>query len=222
FFRQDGSVSIGNPSFLYWTAKSGDGNPLMINELGKTHPAPWVPFTRAGCDVGAYSVANMEFETVPGDVQAFFGPNSQQALGIAAILAANPNDNNFAHQKARQSVNTDWLGIAVHCSQGSALCSGPNSAPDTLPDEPGGYSNFSGLFGNVNVAPVICANATNQAACDQNNANGHVKDVFGTTVIADAFGRPGFPNIFNPTAAQSLGYAAAMLEAGVPVIYVYI
>ena len=41
-------------------------------------------------------------------------------------------------------------------------------------------------------------------------------------MIADAFGRPGFPNIFNPTAAQSLGYAAAMLEAGVPVIYVYV
>ena len=33
---------------------------------------------------------------------------------------------------------------------------------------------------------------------------------------------PGFPNIFSPTAAQSLGYAATMLEAGVPVVYLYI
>src|SRR5262249_35857255 len=161
FFRQDGSISIGNPSFLYWTAKSADGQPLMINENGKTHPAPWVPFTRAGCDFGAFSVANMEFESVPADVQTVFGSNSQQAQNIVTILTNNPKDNNFAHQQARQSVNTDWLGVAVHCAQGSPLCSGPNGAADALPDEPGGYANFLALFGNVNAAPVICAKATN-------------------------------------------------------------
>ena len=143
---------------------------------------------------------------------------------IANVLYANPNDNNFAHQKARQSVNTDWLGIAVHCAQGSPLCSGPNGAPDLLPDEPGGYTGFNALYGNINVAPVICVQATkkNSAACDANNASGHVRDVFGTTVIADGFGRPGFPNIFSPTAAQSLGYASAMLEAGLQVVYLYV
>ena len=41
-------------------------------------------------------------------------------------------------------------------------------------------------------------------------------------MVADGFGRPGFPNIFSPTAAQSLGYAAAMLEAGVQVVYLYV
>src|SRR5262249_846060 len=159
-------------SFLYWTSPSngsianGDGLPNMLSQDLKNHPAPWVPFTRAGCDVGAFSVANMEFETVPADVQTVFGPTSQQALGFLPILNANPNDNNFAHQKARQSVNTDWLGIAIHCAQNSSLCSGPNAALDALPDEPAGYANFSALFGNVNVAPVICARATNPAACD--------------------------------------------------------
>src|SRR5262249_18488510 len=54
--------------------------------------------------------------------------------------------------------------------------------------------------------------------CD---ASGNVKDINGN-VITDGFGRPGFPNIFSPTAAQSLGYAAAMLEKGIPVIYMYI
>jgi hypothetical protein len=225
FFRADGSVGFSS-SFLYWTAFSngsaaaGDGKPQMINENGKIHPAPWVPFTRAGCDVGAFSVANIEFESIPADVQTVFGANSTQAQSIATVLNNNPNDNNFAHQKARQSVNTDWLGIAVHCAQGSPLCSGPNGAPDLLPDEPGSYTGFNALYGNINAAPVICPKATkkNPAACD---TSGNVQDVFGTTVIADGFGRPGFPNIFNPTAAQSLGYASAMLEAGIPVIYVY-
>jgi arylsulfatase A-like enzyme len=215
-------------SFLYWTslsngtAANGDGLPEMLDDRGKTHPAPWVPFTRAGCDVGAFSVANIEFESVPADVATVFGPTSSQVQGINAILAANPNDNNFAHQKARQSVNTDWLGIAVHCAQGSPLCGGPNGGPDALPDEPVAYTGFNALFGNINVAPVICATAVNPAACDAHGPTGHVKDVFGTTVIADGFGRPGFPNIFSPTAAQSLGYAAAMMEAGVPVIYAYV
>jgi hypothetical protein len=49
YFRPDGSVAF-NTSFLYWTALAGDGKPEMLNELGKTAPAPWVPFTRAGCD----------------------------------------------------------------------------------------------------------------------------------------------------------------------------
>ena len=224
FFRPDGSVGFTS-SFLYWTATGGDGKPEMINENGKTAPAPWVPFTRAGCDIGAFSVANIEFETIPGDLTTVFNATHAPAVDptdVNAVLAANPNDNNFAHQKARQSVNTDWLGIAVHCAQGSPLCSGPNGAPDLLPDEPGGYTGFNALYGNVNVAPVICAKATNPAACDANNASGHVKDVFGTTVVADAFGRPGFPNIFNPTAAQSLGYASAMLEAGIPIVYLYV
>jgi hypothetical protein len=41
-------------------------------------------------------------------------------------------------------------------------------------------------------------------------------------VVTDGFNRPGFPNAFSPTATQSLGYAAQMFEAGVPVVYVYI
>jgi hypothetical protein len=222
FFRPNGSVGFSS-SFLYWTSPSnasvanGDGLPNMLTQDGKNHPAPWVPFTRAGCDVGAYSVANMEFETVPGDVQAFFGASSPQATAITTILNSNPNDNNFAHQKARQSVNTDWLGIAVHCAQGSPLCTGAGAAPDTLPDEPGGYTGFNALFGSINVAPAICQGAP-AARCD---GGGNVKDINGN-VITDAFGRPGFPNTFSPTAAQSLGYAAAMLERGIPVVYIYI
>jgi len=75
FFRNDGSVGFQS-SFLYWTGASADGNAQMINEKGKIAPAPWVPFTRAGCDVGGFSTANIEFESIPADVNTVFGPNS--------------------------------------------------------------------------------------------------------------------------------------------------
>src|SRR5215467_9091081 len=73
FFRPNGTVGFSS-SFLYWTSASngtvanGDGLPNMLDENGKNAPAPWVPFTRAGCDVGAFSVANIEFESVPNDL----------------------------------------------------------------------------------------------------------------------------------------------------------
>jgi hypothetical protein len=194
FFRSDGSVGFSS-SFLYWTAKASDGNPQMVNELSKIAPAPWVPFTRAGCDVGAFSVANIEFESIPADVNTVFGPASPE--GIEANNAS-----------LRDKATADFLGIAIHCAQGSTLCNNSNGKPDLLPDEPGGYAGFNALYGNFHVQPVI-------------SPGGPVKDLDGN-VIQTAAGNPGFPNLFNPLATQSLGYGAAMLEAGVPVIYLYI
>jgi hypothetical protein len=212
FFRNDGSVGFSS-SFLYWTALAGDGKPQMINENGKTFPAPWVPFTRAGCDVGGFSIANLEFESLPADVRTVFGTGSPEDVAVSAALNLPRTPANAA---ARQAPNTDYLGIAVHCAQGSQTCNNSHARADLLPDEPNGYAGFKALFGNVNVAPVLCAAAP--AGCD---GSGNVKDTDGA-VIADAYGRPGFPNIFNPLAKQSLGYAATMLEAGLPVVYVYV
>jgi hypothetical protein len=212
FFRNDGSVGFSS-SFLYWTALSADGKPELINENGKTFPAPWAPFTRAGCDVGAFSIANMEFESLPADVRTVFGTGSPEDVAVSAALALPRTP---ANAPARQAPNTDYLGVAVHCAQGSQLCNNSHARADALPDEPQSYAGFKALFGNVNVAPAVCAAAP--AGCD---GSGNVKDTDGA-VIADAYGRPGFPNIFSPVAKQSLGYAATMLEAGIPVVYVYL
>jgi hypothetical protein len=194
FFRTDGSVGFQS-SFLYWTGLSQDGSAQMINEKGKIAPAPWVPFTRAGCDVGGFSTANMVFESIPGDVNTVFGPNSSEGQEAAAN---------------RTLATADFEGIAIHCAQGAgSACGskGANAKPDVLPDEPGGYIGFNALYGNKNVQPVI-------------NPGGPVLDLDGK-VIADSHGNPGFPG-FDPTASQSLGYVATMLEAGVPVVFYYI
>ena len=161
-FATNGVASFPS-SFTYWTDRMADGLPQMLAKSGKNAPAPWVPFTRAGCDVGAFSIANIEFENTTTDIDNVFGPTSTQH-----------NENLSNHNKAV----ADFEGIIVHCAIGSALCA-QNSAPDLLKDEPGGYTGFTALYGNANVQPQI-------------SPAGSVTDLDGN-VIADGHGNPGFP-----------------------------
>ena len=65
YFNPDGTTNPG-VSFAYWTsplfdpstATPSDKKPNMLTADGKNAPAPWVPFTRAGCNVGAVATAN--------------------------------------------------------------------------------------------------------------------------------------------------------------------
>ena len=80
------------------------------------------------------------------------------------------------------------------------MCSAANTGvPDLLPNEPGGYSGYSGLFGHKYVAPLI-------------SPGGPLKDLNGN-IIQDANGNTGFPGFDGMSAAVSLSYAAAMQEA---------
>jgi len=200
YFQTDGTTRTG-VSFAYWTAplfdpggSTTDTTPEMINENGKIAPAPWVPFARAGCDFGAVATANTILENTAIDIPIVFGPNSDEA----AQVAANPAQG-FA----------DFVGIGVHCAQGSALCAASSHArPDLLPDEPGGYAGFNGLFGAKYVNPVI-------------KPSGPMTDLNGN-VIQDATGHIGFPGFDGMEATVSLSYVAQMQEAGIPVTYAYI
>ena len=202
YYLPNGTTRTG-VSFAYWTAPLFDpappGNttdltPEMINENGKIAPAPWVPFTRAGCDFGAVATANTILENTAIDIPTVFGPGSPEA----AEVASNPGQA-FA----------DFVGIGVHCAQGSAVCSSSSNArPDLLPDEPGGYNGFSGLFGAKYVDPVI-------------KPSGPMTDLNGN-VIQDANGHVGFPGFDGMEATVTLSWVAQMQEAGIPVTYAYI
>jgi hypothetical protein len=184
-------------SFGYWTdivnAKT-DPNFLMITANGMNAPAPWVPYTRAGCNVGAASIANIELENVGADINTVFGPNSPEA----------------AEAKANRTLAVaDFEGIAVHCAAGSAVCSAANGGvADPLPQEAGGYAGHSALFGHKFVAPVI-------------SPGGPLLDLDGNA-ITDGKGNPGFPGFGGISAAQTLAYVAAMQEHDVPVTFAYI
>jgi hypothetical protein len=209
-------------SFAYWTNNLGTTSvPQLVDQRGKVHPAPWVPFTRAGCDVGAFSLANIELENTSGDVTNVFGagsPEAQEATNAFNILCGFGSHPPCtpAQAKAKAQPAADFDGIAIHCAQGSALCgNSANARPDILNDEPlpdgsgtGGYVGYLGLFGNKYVAPAI------------NGGQGFVLDL-DNNHVADSLGNDGFPG-FSPTPSQALGYVAQMLEHGVPVVYLYI
>jgi hypothetical protein len=199
YFNPDGTVGF-NSSFTYWTDKSKDGANNMVTSGGLNTPAPWVPFTRAGCDVGGVGTANIELEntsTAPtGDITKVFGANSpewNEAL-------TNPH-----------LALTDFVGIAIHCAQSaSSKCAGnANGRADLLNDEPGGYNGFNALYGAKYVNPAI------------NGGAAAVDDTSGSP-ITDADGNPGFPGFDGMLAKNTLGYVAAMQESGVPVTYGYI
>ena len=201
YFKPNGATSLG-VSFAYWTAPIFDPTTSaptdttynMLTADGKNAPAPWVPYTRAGCNVGSVATANTILENTAIDIPTVFGPNSPQAQEVAS----NPGQA-FA----------DFVGIGVHCAKTSALCSQQNGGvSDLLPQEPGGYNGYSALFGHKYVAPQI-------------SPNGPLTDLFGN-VIQDASGHVGFPGFDGMSAAVSLSYVAAMQEHGVPVTYAYI
>src|SRR5438067_3287987 len=200
YFKTDGTTRTG-VSFAYWTAplfdpagSTTDTTPEMINENGKIAPAPWVPFTRAGCDFGAVATANTILENTAIDIPTVFGPASPEA----AEVTANPGQA-FA----------DFVGIGIHCAQTSTVCSAANNGKaDLLPDEPGGYAGYNGLFGAKYVDPVI-------------KPSGPMTDLNGN-VIQDASGHVGFPGFDGMEATVSLSWVAQMQEAGIPVTYAYI
>jgi hypothetical protein len=187
-------------SFQYWTdiVNPGDPNFFMITPGGKNAPAPWVPWTRAGCNVGTVSIANMELENVAGDLQSVFGADPTELAAAQAEAKANHN-----------MAVADFEGIAVHCAAADAVCSTANHGePDILPQEPGSYSGFNALYGHKFVAPVI-------------SPNGPLSDLDGN-LITDTHGNTGFPGFSGISAAQALSYVAAMQEHGMPVTYAYI
>ena len=253
-FNPNGSVAGFPSAFSYWTdpLSSTDTTPNLVTTGGKNTPAPWVPYTRAGCDVGAFSIANMELENTKtsssGDITKVFGAGSPQAA-LSNFSFKNFGKEDVDHDgdiaKDNGLATADFEGISIHCSQTDSATGGvcANGQPDLLPDEPGGYGGFKGLFGALQVNPLLTGqpDATDDGT-EANLGTGNaiadvapaVKDVFnysfpgcsacnpaGSQPVADANGNPGFPG-FDPSAAQSLGYIAAMQESGIPVTFAYI
>ena len=244
-YLPNGSV-VSHSSFSYWTGTYGvDQFPNQpysstVPAAGSppsTPPAPWVPFTRAGCNVGDVSTANMVLENTNPDLAHFFGANSPE------VQQLNADPDSFKQQETN-----DYLGVGVHCAQGASFCAdaqavkygqttpSPTAVTDLLPDEPGGYNGFQALFGHKYLTSQLSAAANSGGNRVVNgdsypvlDAHGNLTDLNGSTMVGNfrdpapinAF-TPGFPGFGPISAAQTLAYTADMLETGVPVVYGYI
>src|SRR5947208_2393816 len=89
YFTPEGPARTG-VAFTYWTDPvfdPGQPNPVdtsfnMLGPDGRNTPAPWVAYTRAGCNVGAAGVANAVLENTAIDVTTVFGADSTQAQAV--------------------------------------------------------------------------------------------------------------------------------------------
>src|SRR4051812_28097824 len=240
-YNPDGTTDPAT-SFTYWTSPvvdtkapptaGHDTTPSMVysdrvparaGDTSRITPAPWVPFTRAGCTVGDFSTANMVLENAAGDLPTVFGANSPEV----AQFTADPDT-------FKDAEIADYIGEAVHCARGDAICAhaqavkngqttaSPSAVPDRLPTEPGGYNGYQALFGARYIAPQIGGgpNVVHHGY-QVTDANGNLVDLDGNPLVEPFSHRPGFPG-FNPTATQSLAVLADMQEAGIPVTYGYI
>src|SRR5215469_2997940 len=246
-YNADGSTDPAS-AFTYWTdpvddtartPNAGhDTNPNMVyspvppatssTTVSPTTvtPAPWVPFTRAGCNVGEVATDNQVLENSAFDIPKVFGANSPEAQQLAA------DSDSFKDQET-----ADYVGLGIHCAQGAALCADAQAVkfgqttplntavPDLLPDEPGGYTGYQALFGSKYIAPVLGAGTPNLSSdgVPVTNAAGNLTDEFGNQINGDFLNNvAGFPGFGAINAPQSLSYAADMLEHGVQVVNMYI
>ena len=211
YYKPDGTSDTAG-SFAYWTdpivdydtnlagTPVGDHTPTMITQNGKVAPAPWVPYTRAGCNFGTVAAANTELENTLPDVAVVYGKNSPEAKE-----AGKTNSSGSDQAKAE----ADFMGLAVHCARRSAVCvRSHGSVPDVLRNEPGGYHGFRALYGNKFLQPVI-------------SPSGPVRSL-GGKVIKDSYGQIGFPGYDGMTGPNGLSYTLDMQLHGVPVTYTYL
>jgi len=246
-YNADGTTDPAG-SFAYWTdpvfdtktpPNAGhDTNPNMVYAPvppataphtvapNTVTPAPWAPFTRAGCDVGQVASANTVLENTAVDIPKVFGAGSPEDQQLNADA-----------DRFKDAEVADYVGVGVHCAQGSAFCAtakgvkfgqtspSPTAVADALPQEPGGYSGFQGLFGHRYVAPQLGAGTPSlfRNGVQITNAAGNLVDENGNQ-INGAFltNHPGFPGFGPINASQSLAYAADLLESGIPVVNTYV
>ena len=159
-------------------------------------PAPWVPYTRAGCNVGEVATANMELENTSVDIPKVFGAGSPED----AQLINDPDS-------FKDPETADYVGLAS-TAPGSAVCANakavkygqthgqPHGSRGPAPRRARRLQGLPGAVRARYVDPVLGAGTPNLSrnGYQVTNAAGNLVDLNGNE-IDGAFlnNHPGFP-----------------------------
>ena len=181
----------------------------------KNAPAPWVPYTRAGCDWGATALANVVLENTgtgpAGDMTKVFGAGSPE------WNEARPSNAAPAGTAARNLAQTDFVGLGDPLRAGrQSICArqperaSPTCCPTSRAATPAsrGCSGRSTSTRRSARPTVDCTNATANGAAD----HGPIRRSTSRASRASTACSP----------STTLSYVAQMQEAGIPVTFGYI
>ena len=171
----------------------------MINENGKIAPAPWVPFTRDGCDVGEVATANTILENTGIDIPSFFGPG---------LARGDPGE----RRQPRRVGDADVCRLRRHRRP---LRPGLG---DLLRLDPRACRPAAGRAGRLQRVQRPHGREVRRPRDPAERAD----DGPDGNVIQDQNGHVGFPGFDGMEANVSLSWVAQMQEAGIPVTYAYI
>ena len=156
----------------------------------------------AGCDVGAVATANTVLENTGTATERRHHEGLRQPGRRSQSRPTHPTAAFGNRRDVRAIPQTDFVGFAVHCAQGSATCA--NGQTDVLPDEPGGYAGFKGLFGAQEIDPLLTGQPARAGERPRRQP------------ITDPFGQPGFPGFDGMSASISLAYVGRDAGDGRP------
>ena len=253
FFDRLAASGVGfSSAFKYWTDpdRRRPRSAADADHAGqKNTPAPWVAFTRAGCDFAGVGAADMELENTTSDVTQVFGAGSgggaRHVLGTSRPARPGATSPSPTSKASRSTARRSRARPAASASNGGRT---------RCPTSPDGYTGYKGLFGALHVNPFLtgqpattvpgapappglrrsttCSrptrptpararvtSSTSPPASCRRRSDGRRDNDVGDR------GRDrnsGFPGFDGTEANNALGYTAAMQEAGIPVTYTYL
>jgi hypothetical protein len=160
YYDKGTGIPTYTSAFKYWTspvASPVDTNPNMITTGGANTPAPWVSYTRAGCDVGNVSVANTVLENAK-----------------AGAFKAGPTDLYYATSAGDTKIDL-YSNSGFHVGDTITIDQGSNQETATI-------ASFSGYYTNL-TAPLTKAHAQGvevwEPAADPVDHTGDLTTTFG-------------------------------------------
>ncbi len=132
-FDTESSPNAGhdtNPSMVYSAVPPATASPAPVPNT--TTPAPWVPFTRAGCNVGDVSTANMVLENTAVDIPKVFGAASPENANCTKACVSINSGFAYNHGDYAAEINTTWLGLVGPGVANNGVDGlGPNQGPSS-------------------------------------------------------------------------------------------